>query len=616
MTLGEQPVAVRAARTKRGSTVAGYRLVARLRRVGRGVVWDAVEEESGRHVHLRLVDFAGDEAFAERFLKDGQRLADLKAPGLPRVHAVGQDPEVVYLATAPVEGTTVGKLVRNGGPLAPERALSVLGDVGQALDAAHAAGLVHRGVGPDTVVVADGGGEHAFLVDFALGVEPTNPIVGGRAPYYPAPESTRGKDANPKSDIYSFACLLFQCLTGAPPFGAERGDRSAPSVSARRPELPAALDHPLQRGMAESPADRPASAGELLAQVRRELLPDRPRSERPPRDMTRPAEPGALVPMRNEAMPARMVPMPPRAVTARKSIKLPAMGGWVGVLALAATLIVAAGVGGYLAGRSGDGDGGDVAKTKGSKDLELALPAGWHEEPPRSLDGLPLDQPAAAEALVGGTGIVVGLAGRSSFATRVAERVDGSAGRPAVVTLGDLEAYRWRGLRERRTRQHLTLFLAPTDAGLAAAACFGDRPGALARCERAAGSLAVDAEPVPVGTFASYAQRLDRTIRHVQQRRATYRRRLQLASTPGGQARAASALARTHRSAAASLQELSPPSAAEPARAAVIASLRRVSDAYAGLSRAARAHGPGGYRRGRRTVNGTERALRRAVARL
>jgi protein kinase-like protein len=578
--------------------VAGYRLIARLRgQTGPIALWKAEDEKSGKRVALGLVDPAEDEAFAERFLHDARRLADLRTDGIAHVHAVGQEPEGVYLVTEPVEGASLRELIRQGGPLSPSRAVYLLGQVGRALDAAHTAGVLHRRVGPDTVVVVERLGEHAFLVDFALGTAAVDPVVGGDAPYYPAPESARGEAASRASDIYAFACVLFQCLSGSPPFGAKRRDQPPASLRALRPELPEALDRTLQRGMAERPADRPASAGKLVAEIVRELIvprePERPRQ----RVDVLPAQPPVLAP---DGPPERRSPL--RAVRSLAIV----------------TLIAVAAVFGYLAGDRG-GSVGQPARKAVSATVELWLPPGWHKSAPPSVAGLALDQAVAGKARSGEAGVVAGLAGRSSFPARIAEAIDRSAGRPEVVVVGfgALDAYRWRGLRERRSGRYLTLFLAPTDAGLTATACYAERPTALASCERAAGSLtARHRAPLSVRTLASYAGNLDRTLRRLGLRRADARRSLGRASTPREQGQAASALARIHRATAARLTGVSAPAPAAPAKDALVASLRRVSAAYADLSRAARRGRRVDYRRARRAVGRTERALRRDMARL
>jgi len=185
-----------------------------------------------------------------------------------------------------VEGTDLAKLIAEQGALEPKRAVDILSQVAEALDAAHAQGLVHRDVKPSNVLVAQAAGaEHAYLADFGLtkrtgslsGVTAAGDIVGTLE--YVAPEQITGGALDERTDVYSLGCVLYESLTGQPPFAratdvallwAHVHEEPEPP-SKLRPELPRELDTVLARALAKEPGRRYRSAGELAAAARSAL---------------------------------------------------------------------------------------------------------------------------------------------------------------------------------------------------------------------------------------------------------------------------------------------------------------------------------------------------------
>ncbi len=160
-----------------------------------------------------------------------------------------------------VAGGDLRKLIEREGPLAPERAVALLGQVGEALDAAHAAGIVHRDVKPHNVLIE---GDRAFLSDFGLakaldeGGSSSASVVGTAE--YMSPEQWGGASVGPAADVYSLGCVLYEALTGIAPFARKEADTE--------PEMPRGLDEVIEHAVAKNPRDRYASAGALIAAAR------------------------------------------------------------------------------------------------------------------------------------------------------------------------------------------------------------------------------------------------------------------------------------------------------------------------------------------------------------
>ncbi len=251
------------------------------RTIGRGrygVVYSASHVPTGRVVALKVLadQFAADTVYRARFRRECDLLAQLSHPHVIPILEAGEDGAALYLAMRLIQGTTLKELVTDGEPPEAGRAMRILSEVAGALDAAHAAGIIHRDVKPRNVMLSRR--DHAYLGDFGLARGPgggalTAPgEVLGTIDYMP-PENLEGDPATKAGDIYALSCMAFELLTGACPFPGNNdaailfGHVTAPppSVSAHRPELPAELDAVVAAGMAKDPAERPASARELLA---------------------------------------------------------------------------------------------------------------------------------------------------------------------------------------------------------------------------------------------------------------------------------------------------------------------------------------------------------------
>lgn len=260
--------------------VGGYRVERMLGRGGMGIVYVAVQSSLDRPVALKVLrpELAQDPAFVERFRREGRMQAAIEHPHVLDVYEVGEVPSHgLFLAMRLVVGPTLAELMDSGG-LDVDRALSLLDQVGSALDAAHAAGLLHRDVKPQNILVD--GVDHAFLADFGLSRVGTDPATSSRPMLgtvaYVAPEVIRGDAPGPASDRYAFAATLYHCLTGDAVFprGSDasvlyaHAEEPPPPISRRRADLPASLDSIFEQALAKDPARRPASARAMVASVR------------------------------------------------------------------------------------------------------------------------------------------------------------------------------------------------------------------------------------------------------------------------------------------------------------------------------------------------------------
>ena len=274
-----------------GTEVASYRIVATLGRGGMSVVYLAEHDWLQRKVALKVLapQLADDERFRERFVRESRLAASLDHPNVIPIYEAGASGGELFIAMRFVEGSDLRTLLAEKGALEPARTIGILRQVAAALDAAHEQGLVHRDVKPANVLLVRPRGseslEHVYLSDFGLtkrsasdsAVTGTGQFVGTLD--YAAPEQFKGETADVRTDVYSLGCVLFECLTGRPPFRSENEaglmyahlQEPPPPVTAERPDLPHEIDRVVGRAMSKSPEDRPRSAGELAEGAARAL---------------------------------------------------------------------------------------------------------------------------------------------------------------------------------------------------------------------------------------------------------------------------------------------------------------------------------------------------------
>jgi serine/threonine protein kinase/WD40 repeat protein len=278
-----------------GSRIAGYLIEDQIGAGGMAVVFRARDEVLGRLAAVKLIapSMADDEEFRARFLRESRTVAAVDSLHIIPVYGAGEAGGLLYIATRFVPGGDLAALMRRAdGPLAPGRAAELVSQVASALDAAHAAGLVHRDVKPHNILVdtVPERPEHAFLSDFGLSKgtsSATELTMSGQfvgTPDYSAPEQIRSGRVDGRADQYSLACVAFVLLTGSLPFHRDETVATmfahlqdpVPLATRLRPELPAAVNGVLARGLAKSPADRYGRCAEFADDLRAALAKPRP----------------------------------------------------------------------------------------------------------------------------------------------------------------------------------------------------------------------------------------------------------------------------------------------------------------------------------------------------
>ena len=261
---------------------AGYRVEGPIGRGGTGTVYRATQLSLNRDVALKVLapELAADDRVRERFLRESTLAASLEHPHIIPVYDAGEVDGICYIAMRYVGGSDLQAMIRRERRLSPETSIVILEQLAGALQAAHSVRLIHRDVKPSNVLMSvdrvPTTGPHAWLGDFGLSkrlgdstVSATERPLG--TVYYMAPEQIRGHRLDARADIYSLACLLFQCLTGSVPFPRDSEvavlyahlEAPPPRISDFEPELPRALDDVFCSALAKSADDRHASAVEL-----------------------------------------------------------------------------------------------------------------------------------------------------------------------------------------------------------------------------------------------------------------------------------------------------------------------------------------------------------------
>ncbi len=255
-----------------------YELGASLGAGGMATVWQATDRLLGRQVAVKVLreQYAVDPSFLARFQREARHAASVSDPRIVTVFDCGVDAGVPFIVMELVSGRTLRQVLDQARALPAGEAVSVAAEMCAALEVAHAAGLVHRDIKPANVLVTSGG--QVKILDFGIarmahsaGLTQTGTLIGTAE--YLSPEQAAGQQAGPQADLYAVGCVLYEMLTGTPPFTADSPavlvyrhvhDQPAPP-SARRPGLPPQVDGLVLRLLAKDPAARPGSAAAARA---------------------------------------------------------------------------------------------------------------------------------------------------------------------------------------------------------------------------------------------------------------------------------------------------------------------------------------------------------------
>lgn len=277
-----------------GAQLGSYRIEAALDHGGMAYVYEATDVHLDRHVALKVLapELAAGSDFRQRFLREARFAASLDHPNIVPIYEAGEAAGLLYIAMRFVRGGNLAALLRRTGPLEPEHALAILSPVADALDTAHAADLIHRDVKPAnillTITLGRNGYEHVYLGDFGLtkhatsGTRITSTGLFMGTMGYISPEQIQGRPVDARTDLYSFGCVAYECLSGVPPF--VRPDPAAvlwahlheqpAALAGDRPHLRAA-DAVIARAMAKKPGDRYRTCAQFTAALSEALLADR-----------------------------------------------------------------------------------------------------------------------------------------------------------------------------------------------------------------------------------------------------------------------------------------------------------------------------------------------------
>ncbi len=261
------------------SQIGRYEVISEIGRGGMGTVYRAYDAALERPIALKILapDLADDPRFVTRLRREAVSAARLRHPHIALLYEFGQTEDEAFLAMEYVPGSSLRQLLESG-PLTPQRALTILGQIAAALEYAHTMGVVHRDVKPSNILV--GAGDHAVLIDFGLAELAEDPLVTGDSallgtPHYMSPEQATGLGADGRSDQYALAAVAYEVLTGVAPFHGRTTTavihahiyEPPPAPTERQPSLPLPINAVFLRALAKEPAARYPSPTAFVADL-------------------------------------------------------------------------------------------------------------------------------------------------------------------------------------------------------------------------------------------------------------------------------------------------------------------------------------------------------------
>ena len=604
-----------------GGVIGGYRIDSVVGSGATATVYAATHLGEARRVALKVLAarLRDNAAVRERFRQAALLQRSLAHANVLDVEDVVESGGELFIVMPLVGGGTLAEPIAEG-TLDGHRAHALLRQVADALDFAHGAGVVHGDVKPRNVLLD--GADAAYLSDFGLATAVSRVAPAAAASpgtiNYSAPERLRGESPTQGADVYSLACVLYECVTGAAPFADGRTAavvgghlyNTPPRPSDVRPAIPAELDDILAAGLAKDPGTRPASARELVdaAAAALDHLPalaaQRPRGE----DAVVAARPS------DDTVDEPLVglPSPPEF-----ELEESAGRSWRFYVLAAVALVAAAAVGAWLGQRSPDAEAEE--RFAGGGRLSFEKPDGWVRARPPRVPGLELERPAAF-VLADEPGRVTFVAGSARtgppfFLPR--PLLDGLAREPRreLVRLDGGVAYRYARPVPDGFGGALTIFVLPGPGPSALAACAAPRAEEplMRACEGLARTLRARRggvyDPTPSGPFAAAHNAAMRVLRVA---RSSGLELLRKAASRRGQARAASEIAVAYRTTVASIRRTQPAPIAAAATERLVSALDRAGVGYTRLAGSARRGDAAAYAAARALILEAEADVRAA----
>ena len=321
-----------------GKRLGQYQIIEELGRGGMAVVYKAYQPSLNRYVAIKVLppQFAFDDEFVQRFLREARSAAALHHPNIMTIHDVSHQDGYYFIVMEYVEGKTLDQLVAESGRLPLPRIQRIITQVVNALEHAHQRGLIHRDIKPTNIMVDATRNDHVTLMDFGLvraaedsGLTKTGTIVG--TPEYMSPEQAEGEEIDHRTDIYSLGVVLFKMLTGRVPFAKSTPHavliahitQEPPSLSSVSPGLPAPIEAVVRKALAKDPDKRYARANDLARD-----LAIAARGEMPP-DVKKPSRP---------RVSGRPIAEP--TIVAQKPVAKPGIKPWMWVLGALGILVL------------------------------------------------------------------------------------------------------------------------------------------------------------------------------------------------------------------------------------------------------------------------------------
>ena len=263
-----------------GDSLGPYRITRVIGRGRMGIVFEGTADgEDPVAVKVVTTELSQDDVFVRRFKREVRAAQKISHPNVVPVLAHGEDGGLPYLVQRLIPGGSLADRLAVRGPLELGYTVELLGAAAAGIDALHAAGLVHRDIKPANILLD---GDTPYVSDFGLAKDSqasnlTRPGQALGSLDYMSPEQIRGEDVSPATDVYALGCVMWECLTGAPPFGGRPSMRvlfahlqePPPDLTALRADVDPAIARAVTRALEKEPEDRPHSASEYVAGVSR-----------------------------------------------------------------------------------------------------------------------------------------------------------------------------------------------------------------------------------------------------------------------------------------------------------------------------------------------------------